>query len=117
MSEYFNRDCESITRIECVALRRSRSYALVRETNLGGNVRIETWWDGEAVRQGPSGPEIFRTIVFNGPDRSDKSIEAWYSYATEELALQHHDALVDIHDDEHMTPQDRRFSDMTEEIS
>ena len=111
MHEYFNRYGYRITQDEQKALLEDYTYTRVLETNLGGGISILTEWTGDTTKRGPGGPEVFKTVV-KGDDVGVQE----FTYATEEQAARHHDALVAIYEDEHMGPQGDRFADVANEI-
>jgi hypothetical protein len=68
-------------------------YRVVKVTDTQEDHTVSTVWIGMASGQGPSGPVIFETMVF---DHEGKALEV-YKYATEDEARRNHTYLVDLH--------------------
>lgn len=92
MTEIYDKSGKKIALEEWMELFYDPAYQVLKQTNLANGDQISTVWLGISHGQLTDGPAIFETILFE-KDSKEKEI---YRYATEELALRHHDHLVDL---------------------
>ena len=92
MSQYYNRQGESMTMFEWAVAFEDKDYkrvALTEFAHLGVEVRVSTVWLGLDHNFGDDPPLIFETMIFGGSLDEDQK-----RYSTEAEALAGHEAMV-----------------------